>query len=171
MGTKNPIGLGIGNKLDRTLGILVSQRASIGAKWKFPDANFDPLFFGLILSESDTRELGIGVNNSRNHFVVYMTGLAGNSLDARDPLVLGLVRQHWTRNHIANGVNAFDVSPKMFIDFNSFSLVERHSNFLCAQALRVRAASDGNQNLISFELHLFGAFCRSRNHSAIVGIY
>src|SRR3979411_2229882 len=124
MGTKNPIGLGVGNKLNRTLGILVSQSASIGAKWKFPDANFDPLFFRLILSQSDTRKLGIGVNNSRNHFVVYMTGFAGNSPEARYPLVLGLVRQHWTRNHITNGINAFDVSPKMFIDFDSFSLVE-----------------------------------------------
>ena len=52
------------------------------------------------------------------------------------------MRQHRPRNHIADGVNAFDVRAEMFVYFNALLFVKLDADFLGAQAVRERATSD-----------------------------
>src|SRR6266436_5990286 len=124
VGAENAISLCVGDELDHSFDVIGAKRPTVGSEWKFANADIDPPLFRLIFGETNTRELGIGVN------------------DSSDSFVLGFVRQHRPSYYIADRVNPFHVRAKMFVHFDPLLFVELHANFFRAQTIRERTASD-----------------------------
>ena len=139
---ENAIGFRVGDELDHSFHVIAAKRAAVGAEWKFADAHIDPLLFRLIFGETDAGQLWICVNDTGNRVVVHVTGFARDDFHARDPFVFGFVRQHRTGNHIADGINAFDVRAEMFVHFDALLFVELDTDFFRAESVRERATPD-----------------------------
>ncbi len=60
----------------------------------------------LLLALADPCNLGMRVQYGRNTVVVNVRMPSNDALDADDPLVLGLVRQHRSVHHVADGEDA-----------------------------------------------------------------
>src|SRR4051812_15428485 len=76
------------------------------------------------------------------------------------------MRQHWTRDDIANGIDAWNVRGIMCIDFDLIAIVQRNPDLFHAKALSIRAATDGEQHNISRKCFLrttCGRFHRQRD--------
>ncbi len=54
-----------------------------------------------------------------------MPGLAGDNFRDRDTLVLGLVREHRARDHVADGVDALHIGRKMRVDLDAAVIIQR----------------------------------------------
>src|SRR6266446_5343233 len=142
VGAENAISLCVGDELDHSFDVIGAKRPTVGSEWKFANADIDPPLFRLIFGETNTRQLGIGVDDTGNSFVVYVAGFAGNDFYAGDSFVLGFVRQHRPSYYIADRVNPFHVRAKMFVHFDPLLFVELHANFFRAQTIPERTASD-----------------------------
>src|SRR5205809_8117415 len=105
VGAENAITLCVGNELEHSFDVIGAKRPTVGSEWKFANADIDPLLFRLIFSETNPGELGIGVNDSSDCFVVHMAGFARNNLDAGHTFVFGFVRQHRPSDYIADRVS------------------------------------------------------------------
>ena len=130
MRTENTVCLRISDKFYQSLRILVRDGARVRPEGEPPNPHIHALRFGFIFANTNTGELGICVNNSRNRIIVHVTGLAGEILHACDPFLLGLVRQHRPSNDVANGVDAFHVRAEMFVDFDPLPFVKLDADFL-----------------------------------------
>ena len=130
---ENAVGLSVGHKLDHSIDIFIRQGAAVGAERELADAIIDPLLFCLLFSQPDTGEFGVGVNDSGNRVIVYVAIFARDPFDARDPFILGLVREHWPGDHVADGVNAFHIRPEIFVHLDSFLFIKFDSDFFCAE--------------------------------------
>ncbi len=89
-----------------------------------------------------------------------MPGLAGENLGAGDALVLGLVGEHRTGDHVADGVDALHAGGEMRIDLHAAAIVERDAGFLEAEALGVGHAADADHDHVGFQR--FGSSTRGR---------
>ena len=69
---QNPVGLCFRHKLDHALGIFVGERAPVRAERELADSDFDSLLFRLVLRQTNSRQLGVRVDNRGNHVVVHM---------------------------------------------------------------------------------------------------
>ena len=94
----------------------------------------------MILSETNTGQLRIRVDDPCNGVVVYVAGLARDDFYAGDSFIFSLMRQHRICDHVADRINAFDVCAKMFVHFDPLLFIELDTDFFCAQTLRKRAA-------------------------------
>ena len=142
MRAENTIGLCVGHEFDHSIEFFVGYRAAVGAKRKFADAIIDPLLFRLFLSQTNASQFRIRVNDSGYRIIINMTIFARDALDTGNSFVLGFVRQHWSRDHIANRVNAVDVRLKMFVDLNPPLFVKLNADFFRPETFVERFASN-----------------------------
>ena len=142
MRAENAIRLRVGDELDHSIELFVCDRATVRAKRKFADTIINPLLFRLLFGHSNASQLGIGVNDSGDRIIINMAIFSRDPLDAGDPLVLGLMRQHRTCDHVADRVNAIDFRFEMFVDLDSFFLIQLDADFLRAESFAKRLASD-----------------------------
>lgn len=61
------------------------------------------------------------VDDRRNTVVVNVNRTAGNSFHAYDPLIFRLMCQHWTRDTVADGVNAAVIKTKKGSNYKRFA--------------------------------------------------
>ena len=69
-----------------------------------------------------------------------MARFACDDLDAGDPFIFRFMGEHRTGNHIADGVDAFDICAEMFIDFDALPVIKLNANLFRAQTFGKRAA-------------------------------
>ncbi len=77
-----------------------------------------------------------------------MTSLARDPFGNRDAIFFSFVREHRAGDHVADGPNTRHVRAKMFVDFDSFALIELPADFVETETIRIRTASDGDQNFV-----------------------
>ena len=80
-----------------------------------------------------------------------MSSLTGQDFGDGNALVLGLVRQHWAGNHVANGVDAVNRALELAVDAHATALIERHADQIKAQPFGERLATDRDQRHVSIE--------------------
>ena len=100
---QDPIGLGVGQNLDATLGFPQGPCSSIGAIVTDPLLISHGGLFELLLSLTHRRNLWMCVNNRRNAIVVEVSVDPLHELDAHDSLLHGFVSQHRPTDDVANG--------------------------------------------------------------------
>src|SRR6266446_4277744 len=136
MPAENAIGFGVGDELDHSFDVIAAKRAAVSAEREFADAHLNSLLLGLIFRETNARQLGIGVDDTGNGFVVHMAGFARDDFHASDSFVFGFVGQHRPGNHIAYGINTFDIRAEILVYFDSFFFIQRDTQFLRTQTIR-----------------------------------
>src|SRR5438067_11892794 len=137
---QNFVGFSVGNELYQPFDIFVGQGTAISTKRKLPNSHFHPFFFRLIFGNADAGQLRVGVNDAWDGIVIYVARFSGNDLNARNALIFGLVREHRAGNDVANGVDSFDIRPKMPVDLDPFSLIKFDPNSFRAETLAERLA-------------------------------
>src|SRR3954470_13198522 len=160
MRTDDSVCFRVGDKLDEARRIIGSKRPSVGRKRKLPNPDIHSLFFCEILRHTNSCDLRIGIDNSRDDVVVHMSGLAGDHLHAGDAFFFGFVRKHWAGDDIPDRINAFDVRPEMCVHFDALPVIQFHADLVRADSFRESPAADGDQYLIGIESELFLPFGR-----------
>ena len=79
-----------------------------------------------------------------------MAGLARDDFGAGHAFVLGLVREHRTRHHVADRIDALHAGDEMRVDLDATAVIERDAGLLQAEAFGVGHAPDTNENDIGF---------------------
>ena len=80
-----------------------------------------------------------------------MSRLAIEDFGKCHALVLGLVRQHWTPDHVADGMNARDIGLVMVIDFDPALGISRHTGLVKTKSVRIRNTSHRHQHHVGLE--------------------
>ena len=80
-----------------------------------------------------------------------MTRLARHDLGQCHAFVLGLVRQHRTGNHVADGVNARHIGLVVMIGAHPAAIVEHHARIFQPETLGERLAAGGDQHDVGFD--------------------
>jgi hypothetical protein len=148
---QNFVGFSVGNELYHPFDIFVGNGTAISTKRKLPNSHLHPFFFRLIFGNADAGQLRVGVNDAWDRVVIYVAGFSGNDLNAGNAFIFGLVREHRAGNDVANGVDSFDIRPKMLVDLDPFSLIKFDPNFFCAETLAKRLAPNRHQHLVGFK--------------------
>jgi hypothetical protein len=81
---QNPVGFRVGYEFHDALEIVIRDRATARTEWKFADMIIDLLFLRLILSQSNTGQFRIRINDASDRVLIYMAILAGDSFHARN---------------------------------------------------------------------------------------
>ena len=151
MHTEHTIGLRVGDNFHKALGRQIDFGPTIGCEGKLPDIIGDACGLQLFLGLPDRGDLGICVNYVRNSIVINVPRLPDQNLSKRHALVFGLVRQHWTRNHVADGPDAGNIGRIVVINDHASAFVELDPEFLETQTLGVRHPTDRDQNDIGLD--------------------
>src|SRR5919197_1296226 len=133
---ENAISFGVSDELDHSFHVIAAKRAAVGAKWKSTNSHLDSLLLRLIFREPNTRQFGIRVYDTGDGLVVHVAGLARNDFHASDSFVFSFVGQHGPSDHIADGINTFDVGAEMFVHFDASLFIQLDARFLRAQTIR-----------------------------------
>src|SRR5215475_2071835 len=118
MNAEHPVRLRICENLDESFRRLIHLGAAIRGKWEFSDGISDASLLQLFLRLTDGRYFRRGIHNTWNDVVIHVARLSRENLRDRDPLVLGLVREHWSRDDIADRIDAFHAGCEMRIDLH-----------------------------------------------------
>ena len=148
---QNFVRFSVSNKFYQPFDIFVGKGTAISTKRKLPNSHLNPFFFRLIFGNADAGQLRVGVNDAWDRVVIYVAGFSGNDLNAGNAFIFGLVREHRAGNDVANGVDSFDIRPKMLVDLDPFSLIKFDPNFFCAETLAERLAPNRHQHLVGFK--------------------
>src|SRR5205085_8114892 len=119
---QNFVAFSVGNELYHAFDIFIGKGAAISTKRKLPNSHLHPFFFRLIFGNADAGQLRVSVNDAWDRVVIYVAGFSGNDLNAGNAFILSLVREHRAGNDVANGVDSFDIRPKMLVDLDPLSL-------------------------------------------------
>jgi hypothetical protein len=103
---QHAVGLGIGKDLHETFGLQIHLGAAVGSEGKLADLVGNAALFQFVLALPDRGDLRIGVDDVGNNLVVHVAGSAGEVFRHRHAFILRLVRQHRTRDRVADGVDS-----------------------------------------------------------------
>src|SRR5258708_34416615 len=101
-----------------------------------------PAAFTLSFVLAARRYLRRGIHNTWDNVMVHVPGLAGDNFRDRDTLVLGLVREHRARDHVADGLDALHIGRKMRVDLDAAVIIYRDACFLQPEAFVIRQPAD-----------------------------
>mmetsp|Transcript_18098 Transcript_18098/g.33046 ORF Transcript_18098/g.33046 Transcript_18098/m.33046 type:complete len:347 (-) Transcript_18098:429-1469(-) len=149
--TEQLVGLLIGNDLDHAFGALHDTGTAIGHEGELANLVVDALLLGLILTEADHSDFGVGVADGRDGGVVHVTHLAGDVLDACDSILLGLVGKHRTMDNVSDGVDTLDIGLEVFVDLNASALINADANSIRAKPSEVGTTTDGDEADIALD--------------------
>src|SRR5262249_8918448 len=148
---QHAVGFGIGENFDEAFGLLIGLGTSVGGERKLSDLVSNAGGFQFFLGFADRCDLRISVDHVRDRVIVYVTGLTGENFGDGDSLVLGLVCEHRSRDHVADGIDAGYVGRVAVVDLNAAAIVERNTDLLQAETVDVRHPADRDQHDISFD--------------------
>ncbi len=119
-----------------------------------------PRSLQFLLGLADGGDLREGVDHVRDDVVVHVAGLARKDLGNRDALVLRLVGEHRTGDHVADGVDAGDVRGEMRVGEDAALVVALDADHVEAEPLRVGDTADGDEHDV--RLDRLGSAARRR---------
>ncbi len=91
----------------------------------------------------------MSVDDVRDRVVAHVPEPRHDVLDARDALVLRLVREHRTRDDVADGVHPGHAGAKVSVDGHATFCVERKPDGVEAEAVRIRNAAHRDQHAVA----------------------
>ena len=132
--------------------ILCDKAAGVG-HWKLDDRIFLAGSLGLLLGESDSGDLWVGIDDSRDGVVAHMIFLSKNIVDRDLALAARRVGQHREAGHVAGGIDSRNIRahPAVHLDSARFSAtVQEHldSKVLKAESRDVGTAAHRDENLV-----------------------
>lgn len=142
------IGLRTSDDLIKTGSGIGRDGASVAGELEFTNLNVDAFGLGFGFSYANDRHFGVGVNDARDNTVVNVTGFAGDDFGAGHAFIFGFVGEHGADHHVADGIDAREVSAEVVVGDDALTLVEFESGFLGAEADRVGLTSHGDEDLI-----------------------
>ena len=80
-----------------------------------------------------------------------MAGFAGDDLGDHDAFLETLVREHRAAHAVADGPDAFDAGPAVFVDDDAAAIVELDAGAFAERARGVGAAADRDEQLVDGE--------------------
>ena len=86
------------------------------------------------------------------------TDLARAEFCGRNTFILGLVRQHWPRRHIPNGVNARSLRLEIMANFNLPAGIDLNARLGQIKSFGIGATTDRDKHAIRF--NRFGSTAR-----------
>jgi len=167
MGSKNLVGLGVSEDLDKPISIGVGARPAVSGKGEVADSVLDSSLLQLLLGLANPGDLGVCVDDGGNSVVVNVTVTSGDRLGHRDALLLGLVGEHWPRDHIADGEDALLVGLELPIDLNPALVVNINADLLESEVGGVGAATDAHQHDISLDFLLLAPLGSLNSHKVL----
>lgn len=151
---ENAVGFGIGDELDKTLGVEVGLRARVGGEGEGADLVLDAgsLDLGLVLA--DPGDLRVCVHDRGDDAVVDVTVTLRNVLDGGDGLLLSLVGKHGAEGAVTDDADVGNLGAVLVVDDQAALVVGLDTNVLNAEAGGVRTTANGNENNICVDLEL-----------------
>src|SRR6201991_1837339 len=151
MDTEHAISLRIRENLDETFRGLIHLGTAVCGKWKLTDGISDAGLLQLFLGLADRGNLGRGIHNTWDNVVVHVSRLARHDFRDRNTFILGLVREHGARDHIADRIDALHAGREMRINLHAAAIVERNAGLLQPEAFGIGHAPDADQHDIGFD--------------------
>src|SRR5438128_1030557 len=148
---EHAVGLRICENLHETVSGLVDLGAAVGGEREFARGVGHTRLLQLFLGLADRRHFRRGIHDAWDNIVVHVADLACNDLGTGDALVLGLVREHRSRHHVADRIDALHGGCEMRVDLHAPAIVERDASLLAPEPVGVGHAADANQNHIGLE--------------------
>ena len=102
---EHPVGLGVGDDLYEAVWLVVRLGPAVGEHRELADLHL-AMLAGLRFGQADTRDLGHGVDDRRDHIVVHDAGQPRDIFGDGNALVLGLMRKHRAWDDVADGPDA-----------------------------------------------------------------
>jgi len=152
MYAKHTVGLLLGNKLDKALGVEVGLRARVGREGVLADLVLHARGRELLLGLADPRDLRVRVHDRRDRVVVDVPVPRLDVLDRRDALLLGLVREHGPEGHVADALDPRHRGVELVVDDDAPLCVDFGADGFQVQAVGVWPSTDGDKNNVGFEL-------------------
>ena len=149
---QQPVRLGVGQHLDHALRVEVGLGSRVGAEGERPGLVRDVGLLELLLVLPHPRHLRVRVHHRRDHAVVDVAVPLLDPLDGRHGLLLGLVREHGSEGHIADGSDVRGLGAVLRVDDDAAALVHLETNVLETEAGSVGSATDGDEDHVSIEL-------------------
>lgn len=153
MRAQNAVSLGVSQKLDKAVVVVVGAGSAVGLEWELADLVLDLLLLELLFSVADPRDLRVRVDNGGNGHVVDVTDTAGQLFDDGDTFLFGLVRQHGTLDDVTNGVDVGHGGAEVVVNGHATSFVELDADLLQAQVVGEGATTHGHEHDVAVELH------------------
>ena len=101
--------------------------------------------FELLFRLADGGNFRERIDDVRNDVVVHVSGLAGDDLGDSDAFILRLVGEHRAGDHVADGVDAWDIGGVMPIDADAAAIIARDADGIEAEAFGIGHTPDRDQ--------------------------
>src|ERR1043166_9063669 len=135
-------GLLVEDDFDQPLVLAHRDRLAVADEGKAPDPHVDLLFLGGRLGQAHRGDLRLAIGAAGDHELVHgMRVETLDRLDAYNPFVLGLVREHGRAGDVADGVDARHVGATMAVDHDG-AAVGLYPELLQSQVLDVADHAD-----------------------------
>src|SRR6516162_1517240 len=153
---EHPIAFRICENLHESIRGLVDLGAAIGGKREFAGGIASTGLLQLFLGLADCGDFRRCIHDARNHVVIHVSRLTCDNFGNGHTFVLGLVRQHRSRHHVANGVDALHVGGEVRVDLYTTAIIDANAGLLQAETFGVGHAADADQHDVGFQ-RLLGA--------------
>lgn len=128
VGAEQAIRLRVCQELGQPACIAVASRTAVRRKRKRASLVFNAGCLQLLLGLTDARDLGRGVGDGWHSVLVDPWVAAGDPFDAPDAVQRGIVRKHWSRNNVADGVNSRNLCLEANLDRHASLQIERNTD-------------------------------------------
>lgn len=152
MNPQNAIRLGVRDELDEALGLKIRLGARVGGEGEGAGLVLDAgrLHFGFVLP--DPSHFRVRVHDGRDGAVVDVPVAFGDVFDGRDGFFFRFVREHRPEGAVADDPDVWELGPVFLVDDQSALFVGFQADVFEAEAGGVRAAADGDEDDVGFEL-------------------
>ena len=152
MEADDAIGTHAGKHLHAAVGLVETPGATVRHERERAHRNRHAARRGLLLRQTDARELGPGVDDVRDRVVVHVRGLPRHALDGDDALLARLVREHRTRDDVADGEHAGDARLEAVVHDDPPALVDLHAELADAEPVHVGSPSDRDEHDVGLDV-------------------
>src|SRR5690606_20628283 len=146
--TQYAIGLGAGDDLDETAGVVGSHGTTAGSEGEHADVDINAFGLQLLLVLANPGGFRMGVDDGRDQIVVHLGLVTGDALGNHHALFRGLVRQHQTAHHVTDSVHARHRSGAMIVNVDIAALIQGNTGVGSQQISGDRTTANGNDQLV-----------------------
>src|SRR3712207_5606044 len=123
MDSEDTVRAGVGDDLHEPVRIAVGLGAAVREHRELARLDLDAFGAEVFLRAPDGGDLGIGVDDARDHIVIDDADLTGEDLGDRNALILRLVSKHRAGGYVADRVYAVDAGAEVVIDLDLAAVV------------------------------------------------
>lgn len=151
---EHAVGLLLHNEFDLAFRLHVGLGTRVRKEGELADLVFHAVLLDLLLSAANPRNLGVGVDNRRDHVVVDVAMARLDNFRGSNALILGLVRKHRAKGRVTNALDALAGGVVLVIHNNTAAVVRLDTDSLEVEATGHRATANRKEHAVG--LNLFG---------------